>query len=177
MPDAPQLGGYDFKGWFFDNGIWEQPATLETIKEKALSENVEIYARMELRIFHQQIKFFIDETFYTSVATVNNAQITMPTNPTKEYFNFEGWFFDNETFLQPATPSTISSKNDEIVNVYAKFKSSYCSNLIYELSTDGTYYIVTGLGQCSCENIFIPNEHENKPVKEIGRSAFYQNNT
>lgn len=177
MPDAPQLGGYDFKGWFFDNGIWEQPATLETIKEKALSENVEIYARMELRIFHQQIKFFIDETFYTSVATVNNAKITMPTNPTKEYFDFEGWFFDNETFLQPATPSTISSKNDEIVNVYAKFKSSYCSNLIYELSTDETYYIVTGLGQCSCENIFIPNEHENKPVKEIGRSAFSKNNT
>ena len=39
--------------------------------------------------------------------------------------------------------------------------------LSFELSTDGTYYILTGRGTCTDTKIVVPSEHEGKPVKEI----------
>ncbi len=45
--------------------------------------------------------------------------------------------------------------------------------LEYTLSTDGTYYIVSGIGTCTDTEIVIPSTHEGLPVKEIGYRAFY----
>ena len=49
--------------------------------------------------------------------------------------------------------------------------------LAYTLSTDGTYYIVTGIGKCADTDIVIPATHEGLPVKEIKSSAFEKNTT
>ncbi len=46
-------------------------------------------------------------------------------------------------------------------------------NLLYTLSADGTYYIVSGIGECTDTHLIIPAEHEGLPVKEIGAQAFY----
>ncbi len=45
------------------------------------------------------------------------------------------------------------------------------NELLYELSGDGTYYIVTGVGDLA-GNIEIPDEWNGKPVKEIVTGAF-----
>ena len=44
--------------------------------------------------------------------------------------------------------------------------------LEYTLSTDGTYYIVTGIGTCTDTNIVIPYIYNNLPVTSIGEDAF-----
>ena len=44
--------------------------------------------------------------------------------------------------------------------------------LDYELSEDGTYYIVTGLGSCNDSFIVIPEKYKNLPVCAVGDSAF-----
>lgn len=44
--------------------------------------------------------------------------------------------------------------------------------IAYTLSGDGTYYIVVGEGSKPETEINIANEHRNKPVKEIAKSAF-----
>ena len=44
----------------------------------------------------------------------------------------------------------------------------------YELSEDGTYYIVTGVRYLG-PKLVIPEEHEGKPVKEIAENAFESN--
>ena len=46
-------------------------------------------------------------------------------------------------------------------------------SLAYELSADGTYYIVTGRGTVRGNEIVIPDTSEGKPVEEIGAKAFY----
>lgn len=45
-------------------------------------------------------------------------------------------------------------------------------SLEYKLSEDGTYYIVTGIGTVTEEEIVIPAQKDGLPVKEIGLSAF-----
>lgn len=47
------------------------------------------------------------------------------------------------------------------------------STLEYELSEDGSYYIVTGIGTYDKYDLIIPETHEGKPVKDIAPGAFY----
>lgn len=44
--------------------------------------------------------------------------------------------------------------------------------LEYELSEDGTYYILVGVGSCADTEILMPSLYNGLPVKEIGPSAF-----
>ncbi len=48
----------------------------------------------------------------------------------------------------------------------------YSEGLEYELSADGKYYIVTGMGECTDDYVIIPSHYNEKPVQEIGESAF-----
>lgn len=72
--------------------------------------------------------------------------------------------------------------NQEIVPMlehnYVNRTCSVCNyfnaseGLSYSLSTDGTYYSVSGLGSCTDENIFIPSSYQGLPVANIGYAAF-----
>ena len=53
----------------------------------------------------------------------------------------------------------------------------YSERLSFELSEDGTYYILAGKGTCIDEHILIPPTYDSKPVKEIGARAFYDYRT
>ncbi len=44
--------------------------------------------------------------------------------------------------------------------------------LAYRLSDDGTYYICTGIGMATGENIIIGSKYNNLPIKEIDKEAF-----
>ena len=44
--------------------------------------------------------------------------------------------------------------------------------LTYELSSDGTYYAVTGIGSCTDTDIVIPSKYKGLPVIIIGEEAF-----
>ncbi len=48
----------------------------------------------------------------------------------------------------------------------------FSQGLEYTLSSDGTYYIVTGLGTCTDRDIVVPLEYNSKPVRELGVTAF-----
>lgn len=45
--------------------------------------------------------------------------------------------------------------------------------LKYALSSDGTYYTVTGIGNCMDKELIIPATYNGKPILSIGRSAFW----
>ncbi|MBR7101730.1 MAG: leucine-rich repeat domain-containing protein, partial [Clostridia bacterium] len=47
-----------------------------------------------------------------------------------------------------------------------------CTDLDFELSSDGTYYIIKGIGTFEGSNLLLPSEHNGKPVKEIKESSF-----
>ncbi|MBR7100819.1 MAG: leucine-rich repeat domain-containing protein, partial [Clostridia bacterium] len=52
-----------------------------------------------------------------------------------------------------------------------------CTDLDFELSSDGTYYIIKGIGTFEGSNLLLPSEHNGKPVKEIAAEAFKNNKT
>jgi hypothetical protein len=49
---------------------------------------------------------------------------------------------------------------------------TYYESLEYELSEDGTGYVVTGIGTCTDINITVPQMYNGLPVKSIGFQAF-----
>ncbi len=49
--------------------------------------------------------------------------------------------------------------------------------LLYELSADGTYYILAGIGTYEGTKLVIPDSYKALPVKQIKQRAFYNNTT
>lgn len=47
MPKDPTKAGVDFKGWYFDKGVWERPFTANSIVGLSLTGNIEVYALFE----------------------------------------------------------------------------------------------------------------------------------
>ena len=88
----------------------------------------------------------------------------------------DGWYEDN-TYHWHVCEKCGSADNkeehdwvDDVCPVCKIHKPS--EGLEYELSSNGQYYSVTGIGTCADTDIFIPLEHNNKPVAQIGESAF-----
>ena len=51
-------------------------------------------------------------------------------------------------------------------------EEKYSKGLVYELSEDGSYYIVAGIGTCTDNDIVFPSTHKGLPVKEIKEYSF-----
>lgn len=63
---------------------------------------------------------------------------------------------------------------DDICTRCGKLSENYYTKgLNYTLSNDGTYYIVTGLGDVADKVIVVPDTYNGLPVKEIGDEAFF----
>ena len=67
----------------------------------------------------------------------------------------------------------VDSNFDRTCEECGGFVKQPSQGLEYTLSSDGTYYIVSGMGTCADSYVVIPSTHENLPVKEIGKKAFY----
>ena len=83
-------------------------------------------------------------------------------------YEFLGWY-NGESKV---TEITKGSKGN--LTLTAKWKE-IIRELAYKLSEDGTYYIVTGMGECNISDIVIPDTYNGLPVKEIGNNAFENN--
>ncbi len=104
-----------------------------------------------------------------SITIAEGETITMPSNPTKEGYVFDGWYLSDEFIEKFNATQTISSD----ITVYAKWKEDYYSKgLNYELINDKREYAVTGKGGCTDNDIVIPSEYNSKPVTSIGYDAF-----
>ena len=51
-------------------------------------------------------------------------------------------------------------------------KPNVASSLAYTLSDDRSYYIVSGIGNCTSTDIIIPDTYQELPVRAIGNKAF-----
>ena len=72
-----------------------------------------------------------------------------------------------ESSIVPAIGHNYS--NGVCINCNAK---KFSEGLSYQLSDDGTYYIVIGIGTCTDSYIMIPDEYDGLPVNEIGSYSF-----
>lgn len=68
------------------------------------------------------IRFIVDDQEYAIISTAGNESIQMPADPTKEGFDFKGWFWDNGSWQKPFTANSLLEtplKSD--MSVYAYF--------------------------------------------------------
>ena len=84
---------------------------------------------------------------------------------------FSHWEDGNDN--QIATTATYELTVGRANEVYTPVYEEAVQPLDYELSADGTYYLVTGLGDYTGTDLVIPERYNGLPMKEIGYKAFY----
>lgn len=85
LPTPPQKDGYVFEGWVIDNDQTKLP-------EKMPAENIKAYASWALASI--SVKYIVDEveTSATTALYGSDIALTVPTDPKKDGYTFEGWF-------------------------------------------------------------------------------------
>ncbi len=72
-----------------------------------------------------KINFVVDDNVYASVQTNGGETIKMPVDPQKTGYEFDGWFWDNNTWQRPFTAySLINEPLSENLLVYAKWRTA-----------------------------------------------------
>lgn len=123
IPQLPVLEktGYDFDGWFTDRDFntafnyVTMPAT-----------NITLYAKWTLKT--HEIKFNLG--YSESIPSLElhfGEEITLPENPQREGYDFDGWFLD-ENF---ETRFNFTTMPDRSLTAYAKWNIKYFSITIY----------------------------------------------
>ncbi|MGN1094313.1 MAG: InlB B-repeat-containing protein, partial [Candidatus Neoclostridium sp.] len=114
LPADPVLSeAFTFDGWFLDENTWQSPFYVDT----PITSDIEVYAKISRKIF--SVTFIADGQIYQTVNADENGKITQPADPALGAgYVFEGWFFDDATFLIPFDPESKVTCN---VTVYAKF--------------------------------------------------------
>ena len=70
------------------------------------------------------INFYVDGEFYEGIKTKGEEEISMPEDPVKEGYVFQGWYWDEGVWTQPFTASSlINQPVREALSVYAYFIS------------------------------------------------------
>ena len=71
-----------------------------------------------------KLNFVVDGEVYATVNTNGEEVISLPENPTKEGYTFDGWYWDNGEWQQPFTASSLlDAPLSSDMSVYARFIS------------------------------------------------------
>ena len=71
-----------------------------------------------------KLSFVADGEVYKVVETAGEESISMPQDPTKEGYTFDGWYWDNETWQRPFTSNSLLNEPlSSDMKVYAKWRN------------------------------------------------------
>lgn len=129
LPAAPAKAGYTFGGWYTDKDVWKDILTEDSFAGRALTENLDVYARYirneEPSAAEYTISFYIDGALADIIRTSGNETLDLPAAPGKDGYTFAGWFFDNGTWRNELTADTYSEKPlTGDVSVYAFYEKT-----------------------------------------------------
>ena len=161
LPTAPEKSGYTFDGWFFDKDVWSQQLSANSLVSAPITQNTSVYAKFTENVIPDDpdpeytITFIVDGVTYHSISTAGNEIIVIPTDPQKDGYTFEGWYFDKDVWSQPLTAnSLVSAPLSQNLSVYAKFSENEAPKYTISFVVDGTtYHSILTAGN---ENITLP---------------------
>ncbi len=111
-PEAPTANGFSFKGWYTDNETFSQAFSFG----EELTGDVTVYAKW---VEDHTIIFDSNGGSDVASATVaDGAKVTKPSDPTKKYYTFDGWYNDEELTTAFDFGNTEISENKTL---YAKW--------------------------------------------------------
>ena len=129
LPSDPNITGYDFDGWYFDKGIWQNEVTRDSFKNTKLTSNKYIYAKLVAKKYTITWKNYdgtileVDEdATYKSTPSYDSDTPKKDGNVQYKY-TFKGWspsvskVIENQTYIAQFTQEinkyTISWLSDD----------------------------------------------------------------
>lgn len=108
--------GYEFTGWYLDDGVWQEPFTAET----KVSQDTKVYAYIKQVVFN--VRFLVEGSLYANVRIDEDGIVNIPSDPEfEEGYAFEGWYLDDGVWQEPFTTETLAGiPVTSDVAVYAK---------------------------------------------------------
>lgn len=71
-----------------------------------------------------KLQFIVDDAVYYTIDTAGNEAISLPTNPTKTDFEFDGWYWDNNVWHDAFTVNSLLNQPlSSDMRVYAKWRT------------------------------------------------------
>lgn len=98
-----------------------------------------------------EITFIVDGAEYAKITTAGNERLTIPVDPEKEGYIFEGWYFDNNIWVTPfSADAFLNAAVSNNIVIYAKFRKGhthqYADIVVAPTCTEQGYTI----HQCTC---------------------------
>ena len=126
LPVAPEKEDAEFKGWYLDEGVWQQRLTEDYFLSHDIDGDLDSFAyylaKEEPAPEEFTILFFVDGELYSSLLTAGNELLSLPEAPNKDNYEFKGWYFDDGTFENRLYPNTYENLPLEAdVSVYAYY--------------------------------------------------------
>ena len=82
-----------------------------------------------------ELQFIVDGEIYATIDTAGEETISLPANPKKDGYEFDGWYWDENTWERPFTAnSLLNEKLTSDMRIYAKWKDT---------ETEKQEYVVT----------------------------------
>ena len=105
LPEAPTRDDYTFAGWYVDDNTFTIPVTTETTP----SGETTYYAKWTPNSAASYTVHFNSNggsSVGDMTVTAGESLGSLPEDPSKNYFVFDGWYEDDDTFTIPVTTST-----------------------------------------------------------------------
>lgn len=105
-----------------------------------------------------KIKFIVDGQEYAVVNTAGNETISMPENPAKTNYEFDGWYWDENVWQNPFTPNSLLNKSlSSNINIYSKWKeieisSIYLNTSEISIEIGENYCLITNITPINATN-------------------------
>lgn len=115
MPDNPTKEGYVFDGWYWDDDVFEDRVTEESLSD--VTSDVTVYAKW----VEDKFTIEFDSNGGSEIDSVTGdigTEITEPLDPTKDGYDFDGWYTD-ENLTQSYD---FTKMPNEDATVYAKWE-------------------------------------------------------
>ena len=165
LPTPPLKTGYTFGGWYNQPGGAGGEFTASTV----VTANKTVYAKWNSYIytvtFDSQGATTDASPVEKSVSSPNTKLSSMPSDPIKTGFIFDGWYTQPEGQGNQFTIDTVVEGN---ITIYAKWIALFSYSISNEKVT------ITGLTTegNKLSSIVIPSSIDGKSVTDIGNSAF-----
>ena len=81
MPDDPEKAGYTFDGWYWDENVWQQPFTANSLLNQPLQKDMSVYAKWQVEIPPVEVSSVIFDSSTLAIVVGGQATITATVLP------------------------------------------------------------------------------------------------
>ena len=121
LPEAPNKDNYEFKGWYFDDGTFENRLYPNTYENLPLEANVSVYAYytfIEDIPEEYQVSFIVNGG--TPIEPVVTSKIEDEPKTSRKGYTFLGWYLDSAYSEKVSFPLDVT----ENITLYAKWEKN-----------------------------------------------------